>query len=724
MGFMTLHGAASRPLPTALRAQPSAAERAPQATAGAASRASVVPTAAVHSPTLSMANSSLLYMRNPMLGRWSLGKPMPRSSFSLPVLISPDATPQANALFEEPADPAKKHYLARYAVATVGSGGAQSYGVSFAANAEGFVLTVQLADVTDAALVSNATRIEPTTTRYVLTANLEGLAATWDFGTASSDASTLTLTLTVTDPASRDSIYRAMTDASAHAQLIVRRSLEIAVPAASAADGSQPLYRESLTAVDLSIAFTFDPVLDKNVFALLGGVGTGQSTWSVTQVPYAPDNRSFPYYWDARQPSHVYYLPDTFQVGRQQSPPHAPNITITTGGSDPASPTFTFSFLALPVWNPDRIANAAAWWQNYLKTTTPPDMHLFEASNTGLQLTLPAADGSGSPALVTQAGAIIDIAGGINCSVTLALAQLQQVYAALFDKVSQLLSGIVTVTVDSDVESIHFSWRAEDFAGGTLDTMSAFDPEQSQFTVVVSNSLESPVHVDSLPAAIMKGPIDPKTGRPSTKVQDLGQTLSPTPPVDLTPPAPASGGTPSATPTGPNSITLQMRMLPQGLGELGSVLGQTLASLATQSGNTGQNAAGDCVVVIDFGHTTVKPDPAAIWDAIMSNQVVGPVQRNVKVMAFASMFSAANVRAVQVVFENGQTIDFNSSTQADASGLMTQTVTLAVPVKAFVLGTGDTSYYTYRIDLVSATGTQQGQWVSSNTDSFYVQTGG
>jgi len=55
---------------------------------------------------------------------------------------------------------------------------------------------------------------------------------------------------------------------------------------------------------------------------------------------------------------------------------------------------------------------------------------------------------------------------------------------------------------------------------------------------------------------------------------------------------------------------------------------------------------------------------------------------------------------------------------------MTQSITLAVPIKAYVLGSGDTSYYKYHIDLVSPTGTQQGPWVSSNADSFYVQTSG
>jgi hypothetical protein len=710
MGFMTLHPLLARPI----------AERVPSpvspAPAQPVARPYTPPLTVAHSPTIALANPAILQMRNPAFGVWSLGRPLPRSSFSLPVLISPDAAPKDSTLFEDPADPSKKYYLTRYAIATQGSGGAQTYSISFAAAADGFDLTVNLADSTDPAVAAGDTRIDATTTRYFLQANLQGLAATWDFGSATTpDGSALTLTLTVNDPATRDSIYRAMTDPAAAAQLIVRRSFEAAIPAASDAVTAQPLYRQNLIAVDSSIAFTFDPVLDKNVFALLGSVGSGESNWAVTPVPYAPDNRSYPYYQDMRQPTVIYYLPDSFKISRQQAAPHAPSVTITTNGSDPSSMRFMLSFLAIPVWNPERIADAAGWWQQNLHATTPPAMHLFEASNTSLQLTIPSADGSGAPALAQQSGAIIDIAGGISCTVTLSLAQLQQVYGALFDQVSQLLSGVVTVTVNSDVESVHFTWRATDFVGNALDTQSTFDSGQSAFNVVVSNVIESPVHVDSLPAAVMKA--DPTTGRFTAKVPDLGQTATPTPPVDLVA-QPASG-----TPSGPTSIALSIRVLPENLGDVVNLLGQLTGAAAGSSGS--QSSASNYAVVVDQGHTTVEPDASAIWDAIMSNQVVAPVQRSIKVMAFASMFAPpATVKAAQVVFQGGQTVNFDASTQADSSGLMSQTVTLEVPVKAYVLGSGDTSYYQYRVDLIGASGTQQGQWVSSNTDSFYVQTSG
>ncbi|HEY3675062.1 MAG TPA: hypothetical protein VGK84_03645 [Candidatus Tumulicola sp.] len=703
---MTLHRVEPRPLPGA-SVEPQAAP------ATSAVSTTTVPLTIVRSPTMTMANPSALYLRNPILGSWMLGRPQPRGSFALPVLVSPDPAPTDATLFEEPADPTKKHYLPKYALATTGSGGASGYSVSFAANSDGFVLTVGLTDVTNPTMVTTDVRIDPAT-RYLLTANLDGQNASWDFNVASTQDTGLTLSLTVTDPSSRDSIYRAMTDPAAHAQLILRRSLQLAVPSGTQTDPSQTLYRESLTAIDSSIAFTFDPVLDQSIFTQLGAVSAGQSTWVVTQVPYAADNRSFPYYQDSRQPSLVYYLPDTFQISRQQTAPHAPNITIATSGTDPSTLSFTLSFLAIPIWDPKRIADAAKWWQQYLHASTPPTMQLFEASNTSLQLTLPSADGTGSPSLATQSSAIIDIAAGVSGAVSLSLAQLQQVYAALFDQVSQLLSGVVNVTVGSDVESIHFSWRATDFVGSVLDATTTFDAEKSSFTAVVTNTIESPVHIDALPATIVEQNSLPPTGNPLPTVTPLSQTANPPLPLDLAP-APA-------TAAAPNSVTLTVLVPPQNAGNIGQLAAQALGLGSIIPPAPGAPVP---VLTIDYSHTAVTPDSSALWDAIVSNQVVGPIRQNITVTAFKSMFGGTGsspVLAAHVVFESGQTLDFNASSPADANGIMTQAVSLAVPVKAYVLGSGDTSTYRYRIDLVSANGTQQGQWISTNETSFYVQT--
>ena len=54
---------------------------------------------------------------------------------------------------------------------------------------------------------------------------------------------------------------------------------------------------------------------------------------------------------------------------------------------------------------------------------------------------------------------------------------------------------------------------------------------------------------------------------------------------------------------------------------------------------------------------------------------------------------------------------------------MTQTIPLSVPIEAYVLQSGDTSSYTYRVDVLTSAGTTTGTPVTSNQDSFYVQAG-
>ncbi len=700
--FMTLHTFAPRPVTQA----------APVTAPTAVMRPVMFPTAVATSATRSTFNPSLIYMRNPSFG-WFLGTPQPRSGFALPTLISPVAPPVDSTLFEEPQDATKKHYLQQYAVATRGSGGSSQRWVTFAPTAAGFTLMVHLADVSPTTLAQGNAAIVPSATRYMLTANLQGQAASWDFGTATTEAGDLVLSLVVTDPAVRDQIYHAMTDQAAQAKLILRRSFSVATPVPPPASGpppAQPLYRAAVTAIDSTLPFSFDPVLDKNVFAGLSDIGSGAPSWNIQQVSW--QGRSYPYYQDLNQPNQIYFLPDSFKISRQPAPPHAPSIVVSTNGDDPNSLTFTLTFLAVPVWDPNRLTAAAQSLQTTLGLAALPTLSLFEATTTALSLTVPPSDPSAAPGLVAQAGAQIDIAAGIKCSLALSMAQFRQVYAALFEKVTQLLSGVVSVTVGSDVEQIPFESSASDFAGDIFASTTSFDPLKNQLTVVLENGIESPIHVDALPAVLLKG------GVPVTSVT---QQTKPAPPLDLKPVSSAPAASGSAAPA-PDTLTIVMQLA------------------------AGQAIDSSCSVQFDYSNTQVEPDPAAIWEAIMQNQVVAPVKRDIKVILFSSVFAAAAtaapvgagtapaassapapatsppIMAVQVVFADGQTANFDPSIPA-VNGVMTQTISLSVPVEAYVLQSGDTSNYTYRVDVITGAGTTQGTPVTSNQDSFYVQAG-
>ena len=125
----------------------------------------------------------------------------------------------------------------------------------------------------------------------------------------------------------------------------------------------------------------------------------------------------------------------------------------------------------------------------------------------------------------------------------------------------------------------------------------------------------------------------------------------------------------------------------------------------------------------------------------MSNQVLSPMKRPVSILVLSSLFQPPvapvistdptapppvvppTIVAAQIVFGTGETANFTSATPAPG-GVMTQTVSLSVPLKDYVLQSGDTASYKYRVDLITATRTITGQWVTSNQDSFFVQANG
>jgi hypothetical protein len=430
----------------------------------------------------------------------------------------------------------------------------------------------------------------------------------------------------------------------------------------------------------------------------LDGVGSGLAPWNIVRVSW--NGRPYAYLQDRSQPSQVYFLPDCYKIGRQAKPPYQPSLIVSTNGEDVDSLALTLSYLAQPVWNPNRLAAATGALQTQLSLSAPPAFALFEASNTNtrLSLKLPSDDPSAPPGLVPQPGAIIDIAAGIQGSVTLKLPQFRQAYDALFDEVSELLSGQLAVTIDQDVETIPFTARASDFAGDIFDTKTEIDAQSNRVVVVLRNSIESTIHVDNLLGVLRRG---------ANAVPNSVEQISPTLPADL---PPARSGSPPM-PAGSVTVTLQPE--------------------------PGQLVDGSCTVLFDFSQTHVVPDSKAIWRAILQNQVVGPVARPITIKVVASILTTASataaagapaststpsnpIMAVQVVFENGQTATFDASMSADAAGFLNQKVSLAVPVEAYVLQEGGTDTYRYSVDLITRVGTKTGDWVSDNRDVIFV----
>lgn len=704
----------------------------------------------IQAPTATLATSQLIF-RNPSLGILFWNLPKARSAFALPTLISPTATPNDQTLFEEPQPNGPEHYLPAYALATTGSGNQAQFAVSLGVTSSGYLLTVKLADVTPMSTISGRTRETPATL-YILSASLSGITETWSFPTAVVDGTSISLSMPFTDPAVRDKIYTAMTDQSSQAKLILRRSPSLALPVPSTppAPGQpapQQLYRQSAVAIDTPIDFYFDKNLDQSVFANLPHVGSqGPTTLNHMSIPYPQSGaKSYTYWQDPLQPDQFYFLPDAYKIARLATSPHTPAINVTTSGSDPSTMNVTLTFFALPDWDPNRIATAAAGpLLTGFSISKIASLSILPATTTQLLLNLPATDSSASNAPIPIANATIDTANGIQGSVTLSLAQFQQVYNALFVTPSVLLSGQVNVTVDQDTEHVPFSARASDFAGRILDTNATYDASSNQVTVAATNGIESPIHVAGLAASLING----NSAIPATLV-----SINPSLPIDLQPVLPAGV---SANATGQ----------PDGTSTSGAAASSTPAAQPSSVSIVLQLAAGQTFdpqsdnVQLDTSQVVVNPDSRAIWRAIVQNQVVAPVQKQITIQLPAQVFSpqtsatssttssttpgngsapsgtdtptadtsttsssaTPSLLAVQVVFQNGQTVTFQPSMTA-TGGLYTQTIGLKVDIADYILGQGDSSDYTYRVDLITVSGAQHGNWTTTNVDDLFVTLG-
>jgi hypothetical protein len=396
------------------------------------------------------------------------------------------------------------------------------------------------------------------------------------------------------------------------------------------------------------------------------------------------------YYQDRNHSDPIFFfLPDAFKVAREPDAPHSPCLIVSTDGEDIDTVAITLSYFAIPVWDPQRVENAGAELQQRLSLPGPPILALFQGSETKFFLKLPSDDPSQPRVLQAQSNVmIIDSAHGIKGSVTLKLPQFLQVYDALFDNVSDLLTGLMEVKVDAEVNRIQFIARASDFTGDIFDIKTTID-SQSNRVVVLQNSIESPIHVDALTGFLTKS---------DNTILNCVEEISPSLPVDL--PAASSGSV--ATPGG--SVTVTLHPAP------------------------GQQVDSSIPVLFDFGHTRVLPDPTAIWHAIAQNQVVGPVSRKINVKLLASVLSPAGttapspdaILAVQVEFKNGQTASFDSSQVAAGAVFLSKQISLALPVENYVLKTGGNDTYLYRVTLITGSGNKVGDFVSDNKDEVFV----
>lgn len=594
---------------------------------------------------------------------------VPRTQIQAP--ICPNAEPTDTVLYTDPADPSKCYYLPRYALAqrtnTVGS---PVYAIVFKADKSAFTLSVDLSAFAAPELgASAATATELTHTITVLLRAAQivgGSAAAYDEYhftdyvpiSEGGNAGGIRATLHLATLGDRDAVYRALTDGSENASLIVRRAVHVAIPVPGGLTPvdprpeifleafyqplssmmkrigeppetdlprrppiprppiprppiprpprplppPEPLFREVDRALDATAApapFTFPPALYPYIYAGISAAGAANSALTPETVDY--EGRAHSY---LRRPAtnKFYYLPDSFKLARRPDAPHAPMMALQLHVPD-----------QLPDASADPLAGLTVTVQYIALPYTNPKRLADAAASLPLAGSDPAEfsplmvngdklklnlhllnDASASNA---DAAPLVDLRSGISHSLTVAGKQFAAIYAALFGHDLLLLTGNVSVDLGGNVnvEPIPFEARMKDLIGAACDATLGLN-DDGTLRVTLANAIESPVTISGV------------------GLRDAGGTRA----------CIASG------------VTFPFDLQPKA---------QATFSLAPAT------KVDDPALLSVVPDARVTPDPAAIYDAILASQAPVSFNEPIKVSASANTFVTGDNPVAKLVLD-------------------------------------------------------------------------
>jgi hypothetical protein len=642
-----------------------------------------------------------------MPGRLSLG--VPRDQVTVPIASSTEVSD--TSVFEDPHDASKKYFVMGYRLGEESTTRGQQFAVHMTAKDSAWELSLQLDTRAPEAIVQANPGAQPIKQdvalllqyRQRVNGQPSAIAETAFTAVAATDSG-LRGTLSIPSLAKRDEIYHALTDPELNCVVIVRRVIQIAVPAPPVATAPPPpkptpaprapggvrvspmraaavrpavwrgavlatgvtttataqpaapptLYRTISRALDLNVPFTFDPALNRSIFEGIGAAVPGASQ-GLLRKQIAWKGQPYVFYQDDGARNLFYYLPDTFKIARRPSAPHEPILSVRFESPDGAKERVSASctYCAVPVVNRERLAAALP----SLEALVPADVLaagggieleplLPDPSSIVVKLAYPGSTTAEGP-FAARPQATVDLRAGIVDALTLTLDQFRAAYEALFSTGQLLFSGVVAFDMGGVGEQIPFQLRmhdtAEPFATWTQS------PEGADIIVSLKNEIESPLHVRSIDGVLARGE--------DVTVEPLAAATAY--PVDIAPAQSAQFRLPAAT-------------------------GATLSDL-------------------DLSDVASVPDKDAIYDLILDPSTPPVYLRQIQVETFKPTFDApagapqSQVMAIVVDFESGDTVELRAEQ-------LTAEVDLPVPLAGFVLGKVEDLSYRYKVTVVRLSG--------------------
>jgi hypothetical protein len=544
---------------------------------------------------------------------------------------------------------------------------------------------------------------------------------------ATADGAAVIAQLRLATLAERDQVLGAITTANSACGIVVTRSVRVAVPVAGQVERYRAVTRGLAQAVEPDPLF-LNPALHGYVMdGVAAPTGSSGPGLVARQVQF---EGAFHDYWeDAVDPACIYYLPDAFRLARRDTPaPFLPMMTVRVvpGPTPEAEPLATLEFAATPWNNPRRLEAARREFAKKLplqpgddapqtvvpelggalggalggllgdlmkKNKAAPGTPLGDAltdalglqvddarvarvrmeplpvDRAALWLALPGGTGGG---LVERTAAQIDLRTAVVVSETMPLSAFQLVYDALMGGSVSLMRGELRVEPGgSVVKRIPFETRFDRMNGSMFETEVAAGGKPGQFSIQLTNAVESPVLVAGIAGSLL---VD-------------GHEL------------PASGTVSQALP---------LTLAPGESVVVGLVPKRALANLP---------GAPAVAPMLDFGKVTLQPDSAALWAAILDADTTAEARRKVRVKLFPGMFDAPDGKPENRAFAVVVQFDGGTSLELTPDKPQGEVVLAGGSVTDLVLRRAGTGGYRYRCQVIRRSARlSDADWRADTTD--------
>ena len=242
------------------------------------------------------------------------------------------------------------------------------------------------------------------------------------------------------------------------------------------------------------------------------------------RVPF--EGKNYSYWQDPAFPELFYFLPDRFQLGRAPDGDREPLLQIhARDATKPEDLQVIIEFEAHPTNAAARLDAARPTLEAAAKSrgaTGPIRLEILPQAQPILQLALPQ-NGAISGALVERRETDIDLERGLTHGETLALADFNLVYDALFGHSLSLLRGEIRVDAGGgEPDDIPLDLRLDRAADKVL-TEELGEPRPEGFPIRFNNPIESPVQIEHLTAVAMVGIPGRRSASSQSKAYQWGQ---------------------------------------------------------------------------------------------------------------------------------------------------------------------------------------------------------